>query len=64
MGSVTQALWYHCVKRALTFSVQPIITFCFAAVLKQRREADAALFSELHRKLQTQVSHINQSNYF
>lgn len=25
------------------------------AVLKQRREADAALFSELHRKLQTQV---------
>lgn len=27
----------------------------FLAVLKQRREADAALFSELHRKLQTQV---------
>lgn len=25
-------------------------------VLKQRREADAALFSELHRKLQSQVS--------
>lgn len=25
-------------------------------VLKQRREGDAALFSELHRKLQTQVS--------
>lgn len=24
-------------------------------MLKQRREADAALFSELHRKLQTQV---------
>lgn len=27
------------------------------AVVKQRREADAALFSELHRKLQTQVGY-------
>lgn len=31
-----------------------IVSFA-VAVLKQRREADAALFSELHRKLQTQV---------
>lgn len=28
---------------------------CAVVVLKQRREADTALFSELHRKLQTQV---------
>lgn len=30
--------------------------FVLFKVLKQRRELDAALFSELHRKLQTQVS--------
>lgn len=29
--------------------------FSLSTVLKQRRETDAALFSELHRKLQTQV---------
>lgn len=54
----------HCVKWALIFSVQPMTGFCFVAVLKQRRESDAALFSELHRKLQTQVGHINQSYNF
>lgn len=37
--------------------IQNYSFFClFIVVLKQRREADAALFSELHRKLQTQVS--------
>lgn len=34
-----------------SFEIVPVAV----AVLKQRREGDAALFSELHRKLQTQV---------
>lgn len=51
------------VKWALIFSVRTMTSFCFVAVLKQRRESDAALFSELHRKLQTQVGHSNQCYY-
>lgn len=45
------------VKWAIHGGETPPNTVCLnaLAVLKQRREADAALFSELHRKLQTQV---------
>lgn len=39
------------------YVINMLIFFSDFTVIRQRREADAALFSELHRKLHSQVSY-------